>query len=107
MSKKRLLFWKAFFEVWVPSRHVDVEDHKPLATLLHVLVVRDRDRERPFLGIVDIPKHTRVLILSASDLWTYCTGPVSGGSSLSTSAAGREITVRVRLSPPDLIRSTT
>lgn len=72
-----------------------------------MLVVRDRDWERPFLGIVDISKHTPVLIMSVSDLRTYCTGPASGGSSLSTSAAGREMTVRVRLSPPDLIRSTT
>ena len=50
---------------------------------------------------------TRVTTGHIIQLRTYCTGPLSGGSSLSTSAAGREMTVRVRLSPPDLIRSTT
>ena len=42
----------------LPSRHVDVEDHKPLAAFLHMLVVRDCDWERSLLRIVDISKHT-------------------------------------------------
>lgn len=95
----------------VPPRHIYIKRYIAFSTPLIIVVIRDADRQRPLLTVIVV--HLAVVgwfqplsllkwpVLMVKDVLTV------SDSYRRFTCCVTEMTVRVRTSPPDLIRSTT